>query len=227
MKAFILLILIQLINASAANSFIAKSEQEVNLSGTLHGGIVAIGGETTGWELAYSKNGLRSTIEVDMEAIKKAIIFDGEKVTISGELGVKNHLERGAVRILTAKTVVPGKPDNRRDGDKINEMKDLRVEKSVFVDATREKPIVLKFSEDGMKYFGKEALAKISKAVDFEKQIVLVFAWKGSGQDRLTFASPEVHPEQINFSYKPGRTKDLRPHVKIFVLRSDVKWTVN
>ena len=54
MKAFILVILIQLINASAANSFVAKSEQEVSLSGTLHGGIMAIGGETTGWELALS-----------------------------------------------------------------------------------------------------------------------------------------------------------------------------
>lgn len=226
MKAILFVVLIQLGNASVENSAATKAALEASLSGTLHGGIMAIGGETTGWELAYSKDGQRSTVEVDMEAIEKAMSFDGKKVTISGELGVKNYLERGAVRILTAKTVVPGKPDNRRDGDKIKELKDLRVEKSVFVDATREKPIVLKSSEDGMKYFGKEALAKISKAVDFEKQIVLVFAWKGSGQDRLTFASTEAHPEQINFSCKPGRTKDLRPHVKIFVLQSDVKWSV-
>ena len=78
---------------------------------------MAIGGETTGWELAYSKDGRRSTVEVDMEAIEKAMSFDGKKVTISGELGVKNYLERGAVRILTAKTVVFGKPDNRRGGE--------------------------------------------------------------------------------------------------------------
>jgi len=118
MKAIILVLLIQLVHASAANSATTKAEQEVSLSGTLHCGIVAIGGETTGWELVYSKDGQRSTIEVNMKAIRKAKTFDGKKVTISGKLGVKNYRERGAVRILTAKTVVLGKPDNRRDGDK-------------------------------------------------------------------------------------------------------------
>ena len=72
----------------------------------------------------------------------------------------------------------------------------------------------------------KEAVAKISKAVDFEEQIVLVFAWKGSCQDRFMFAKSEGHPEQIKFSYRPGRTRDLRSHVKVFVLGSDVKWSV-
>jgi hypothetical protein len=117
MKAILFVVLIQLGNVSAANSAAAKAELEVSFSGTLHGGIMAIGGETTGWELAYSKNGQRSTVEVDMEAIEKAMAFDGKKVTISGELGVKNYLERGAVRILTAKIVVSGKPDNRRGGE--------------------------------------------------------------------------------------------------------------
>ena len=117
MKAILFVVLIQLGNVSLANSAAAKAKLEVSLSGTLHGGIMAIGGETTGWELAYSKNGQRSTVEVDMEAIEKAMAFDGKKVTISGELGVKNYLERGAVRILTAKTVVFGKPDNRRGGE--------------------------------------------------------------------------------------------------------------
>jgi hypothetical protein len=28
------------------------------------------------------------------------------------------------------------------------------------------------------------------------------------------------------FSHKLGRTKDLRSHVKVYVLRSDVKWAV-
>ena len=117
MKAILFVVLIQLGNVSVANSAAAKAELEVSLSGTLHGGIMAIGGETTGWELAYSKNAQRSTVEVDMEAIEKAMSFDGKKVTISGELGVKNYLERGAVRILTAKTVVLGKSDNRRGGE--------------------------------------------------------------------------------------------------------------
>ena len=56
---------------------------------------------------------------------------------------------------------------------------------AVFKVASRTKPVVLKSLKNGAKYFGKGELAKISKAVDFEKQSVLLFAWKGSGQDRL------------------------------------------
>ena len=70
MKAILFVVLIQLGNVSVANSAAAKAELEVSLSGTLHGGIMAIGGETTGWKLAYSKNGQRSTVEVDMEAFE-------------------------------------------------------------------------------------------------------------------------------------------------------------
>ena len=87
-------------------------------------------------------------------------------------------------------------------------------------------PIVLKSSEDGIKYFGKEALTKISKAVDFDKQIVLVFAWKGSGGDLFQYLIKESNPAQIVFSYKAGLTRDLRSHVKVYVLRSNVTWTV-
>jgi hypothetical protein len=96
----------------------------------------------------------------------------------------------------------------------------------VFKGASRTKPVVLKSLKNGAKYFGKEALAKIFRAVDFEKQSVLLFAWKGSGQDRLQYVVKESFPEQIVFSHKRGRTKDFRSHLKVYVLRSDVKWAV-
>lgn len=111
--------------------------------------------------------------------------------------------------------------------EQVTELTDLRVEEAVFRDASRTKPIVLKSLKNGAKYFDKEELIAISKTVDFEKQIVLVFAWKGSGQDRLQYIVKESFPEQIMFSYKPGRTRDLRPHVKVYVLRSNVKWAVD
>jgi hypothetical protein len=114
-------------------------------------------------------------------------------------------------------------PENH---DRITELKDLSAEEAVFKGASRTKPVVLKSLNNGAKYFGKEALAKISKAVDFEKQSVLLFAWKGSGQDRLQYVVKESFPEQIVFSHKRGRTKDLRSHLKVYVLRSDVKWAV-
>ena len=111
------------------------------------------------------------------------------------------------------------------DRSPVIELKNLRADRSVFADATRIEPIVLKSSTHGESYFGEEALATIAKAVDFEKQVVLVFAWHGSGQDDLAFAQSQSHPGRIEFTYKPGRTRDRRPHVKVFVLSSDVKWS--
>jgi hypothetical protein len=53
---------------------------------------------------------------------------------------------------------------------------------------------------------------------------VLVFAWRGSGQDKLEVDVMESYPEQLRFVYTPGRTRDLRPHVAVFVVRSDVSY---
>ncbi len=64
----------------------------------------------------------------------------------------------------------------------------------------------------------------VPEQVDFEKQIVLVFAWRGSGQDKLDYVVAESFPEQITFTYRPGRTRDLRPHVYAYALRSNVAW---
>ena len=99
-------------------------------------------------------------------------------------------------------------------------------EKSVFKDAKWNKPIVIKSMEDAGKHFGEEAQKTIGKEVDFKKQIVLVFAWQGSGGDKLEYAILESFPEQIPFSLRPGLTRDLRQHVRVFVLRSNVKWSV-
>ncbi|MCH8923496.1 MAG: hypothetical protein IIA67_10170 [Planctomycetes bacterium] len=98
--------------------------------------------------------------------------------------------------------------------------------RSVFKATTRGKPIVIKSEKDAAKHFAGDDLAKLKKQVDFKKQIVLVFAWRGSGQDRLTFNVAKSFPEQIFFRLKPGRTRDLRSHLKVYVLRSNVKWKV-
>lgn len=95
-----------------------------------------------------------------------------------------------------------------------------------FKTASREKPLIIRSEQNAAKHFSKEALAKLKKQVDFKRQFVLVFAWRGSGQDRLRYDVGESFPEQIFFRYKPGRTRDLRPHVYVFALRSNVKWTV-
>lgn len=108
----------------------------------------------------------------------------------------------------------------------IKAIKDVKPKANVFKAGGRKKPIVIKSAEDAAKYFSKDAVAALMKQVSFEKQVVLVFAWRGSGQDKLTFAVAESFPEQIFFTLKPGRTRDLRPHVHIYALRSNVKWRV-
>jgi hypothetical protein len=108
--------------------------------------------------------------------------------------------------------------------DPIAEIKGISFDRKVFQDSGRNKPLVFKDAEAAGKYLSKDNLAALTKKVDFKEQVVLVFAWRGSGQDKLTYAVLESYPEQVVFSFRPGRTKDLRPHVKVFALRSNVKW---
>ena len=102
----------------------------------------------------------------------------------------------------------------------------VKPESSIFKNSNFNKPIVVKSKEEAAKHFGKKAVASLVKAVDFKKQIVLVFAWRGSGGDQLNYTVAESFPEQITFSRQFGRTRDLRPHAKVFALRSNVKWSV-
>ncbi|MFO0966001.1 MAG: hypothetical protein U0793_10515 [Gemmataceae bacterium] len=99
-------------------------------------------------------------------------------------------------------------------------------EKSVFKGSVWSKPIVIKSQDDAAKHFGKDALQTIAKSVDFKKQIVLLFAWQGSGGDKLEYKILESFPEQIPFSLRPGLTDDIRFHSRVFALRSNVRWSV-
>ncbi len=99
-------------------------------------------------------------------------------------------------------------------------------EKHVFKDSTWNKPIVIKSQDDAAKHFSKEALDKLCKEVDFKKQFVLVFAWKGSGGDKLNYDVADSDPEQISFALRSGVTDDLRSHTLVYALRSNVRWDV-
>ena len=123
-----------------------------------------------------------------------------------------------------ATTTAPAKDD--KPLPPIKQLSGVSPARGVFKTTTRGKPIVIKSEKDAAKHFTGDDLAKLKKQVDFEKQFVLVFAWRGSGGDRLTFNVAESFPEQIFFSLKRGRTRDLRSHVKVYVLRSNVKWKV-
>jgi len=86
------------------------------------------------------------------------------------------------------------------------------------------KPIMVRSAKEAAEQFPEEDLAKLTQQVDFAERVVLVFAWRGSGGDRLEYAVAESYPEQVFFTYRPGRTRDLVQHVRVYSLRSNVSW---
>jgi len=108
----------------------------------------------------------------------------------------------------------------------ITKIEGVQPKPAAFKPGGAKKPLMIKSGEDAAKHFDAENLAALKKKVDFSKQTVLLFAWRGSGQDRIEYTVLESFPEQIHFSYHPGRTRDLRSHAKVFVLRSNVKWSM-
>ena len=112
---------------------------------------------------------------------------------------------------------------NSKD-DPIRDLKDVKPNVNIFEHATRDNPLVIRSQAVAEKHFSKDELAKLLQQVNFEKQLVLVFAWRGSGQDQFSYSVAESFPEQIYFQYKPGLSRDLKPHIYVFVLRSNVRW---
>lgn len=90
-----------------------------------------------------------------------------------------------------------------------------------------QKPLMIRSKDEAAIYFDVKSSAALKNEVNFSKQKVLVFVWRGSGQDRLPYVVLESFPEQIRFSYQRGRTRDLRQHFKVFVVRSNVKCSIN
>lgn len=111
------------------------------------------------------------------------------------------------------------KPD-----EPIQEIVNVEVLQQIFNNADVNRPIVIRSEADAAKCFSEPGIAKLKESVDFKKQVVVVFAWRGSGQDRLSFDVAESFPEQIQFALKRGFTRDLRSHVRVFALRSNVTW---
>lgn len=60
------------------------------------------------------------------------------------------------------------------------------------------------------------AAETLAKMVNFRRENLLVFRWSGSGMDRLTLESGPGKEVQLHFT--PGRTRDLRQHVKVFAV---------
>ena len=145
-------------------------------------------------------------------------------VTNGNRIMIHRHLL--ALLVCTLLSSVVASATLVRQIEPIQNVTGIKPKEAVFLKAGRNMPLVLRKKEDLAKYFTKEDLAQIVAKVDLKKQKVLVFAWGGSGGDRLSYDVLESFPEQIVFRIKPGRTKDLRQHVHIYAVRSNVKWSM-
>jgi len=85
-------------------------------------------------------------------------------------------------------------------------------------------PVLIRSSDEAAAYFPEPDLARLSREVDFSKQLVLLFVWNGSGQDRMEPLEQTSSPGTVVFAYTPGLTRDGHVHHRVFVLRSDVTW---
>jgi len=93
-------------NRSPVASENRDSSAPTTFTGTLHSGVLGIGGEHTGWILAG--DGEAGGIEVDVSQLRDAARQnDGKRVTISGKMIDRNYTERGKVPVLMAESIQP------------------------------------------------------------------------------------------------------------------------
>jgi hypothetical protein len=94
-------------------------------------------------------------------------------------------------------------------------------------DATRggfDKPRVINSERELEQVFTNQTVQdQLNRAVNFNQQKLLLFAWSGSGGDRLDH---KVEGQEVVFQFKPGVTKDLRAHVELFALAKDTPYQV-
>lgn len=108
----------------------------------------------------------------------------------------------------------------------LEEIGGIALEDKIFETVDENRMLLLASSEEAERHLSAENFKKLSDQVDFDTQRVVVFAWRGSGRDRISYSIAESWPEQISFDYERGMTRDLRSHTKIFALRSNVSCTV-
>jgi hypothetical protein len=86
------------------------------------------------------------------------------------------------------------------------------------------KPTEIKSADELAKspLFGEGGAEKVGKLVDFKTQKLVVFAWSGSGQDKVELTVSAMTPSAV-FRYIPGKTRDLRPHFHAYAVPKDVE----
>jgi hypothetical protein len=82
----------------------APATRPATFTGTLRGGMMAIGGETTGWTLVGDAQ--TGGIQVDVSRVQaRAQKHDGKRVTITGRMTEKDYVESGKTQVLVAEKI--------------------------------------------------------------------------------------------------------------------------
>ena len=150
---------------------------------------------------------------------------DQLRVVFSGEVGkippnvrlIGTPLKLTAIAKADAKAT-PG----------VKELKGIKPVASATGRGSANKPTAIKDKVALAKAFSdKAAQQAILKQVDFKKEILLVFRWAGSGQDRIVATSQKTKDGlAVVFGYSRGLTRDLRRHFKVYAVAKDAKWKV-
>ena len=98
------------LSLGALNPAVAQSSTPppTTLTGVLHTGIIAIGGDTTGRVLDYTDpQGQKKTIEVEITAqtIGAGLATDGAHVSVTGLILMHHYIERGDVPRIVAREI--------------------------------------------------------------------------------------------------------------------------
>lgn len=84
-------------------------------------------------------------------------------------------------------------------------------------------PIEIKSAQEITKYFSEQQRSGLGP-IDFDQEYLLVFSWGGSGGDRLEYLGSGLEDRKVTFLKRPGVTKDLRSHTKVYRIDADVEW---
>lgn len=76
-------------------------------TGVLHGGVLAVGAETTGWQLEREGE-TPGRIDVNVNKVRDdAQKLDGQRVVIEGAISTVKWVERGQKQLLMAERIRP------------------------------------------------------------------------------------------------------------------------
>lgn len=108
----------------------------------------------------------------------------------------------------------------------VAQLPDVEPNQSAFEDGKETFPIQIKSAEGLVKYFGNDQGKTIGKKIDWQRQQILVFAWRGSSKDHLYYTILKSNPPQYVFYRARGETRDLKQHAYVYVVGLSTKWSV-